>query len=1346
MECMKRITTYDAKNKRYTTGLLFKKDCDPKVLLDDNYNVCFAVMKAAFNKAIKDKTLEPVNFAYQELIERNFCSKISSKMKNTPKGRIHYIPTHPVYQFQKELTTLPVRLVLNCSSKCKATGKSLNDLLYTGPNLLPEIATVLMKFRLKKYQMVADITKMFYCVFMRPEDKTYQRFLWRFSQRDEAQILEMNNLVFGAISSPFQAIYCVLDSTERFESKYPLAAPQIRETLYMDDTQLSGTTKTEAIAVVRQANGLFAESSMIAHKWNSNDKTLLKQAGIPPDRISPLIQQKVLGVKWNSERDSLTFDFSAVISEVQIETKRTLLMQTARLYDPLGILTPFILRAKLLIQRCWLDKDLEWDTPLKGELLEDWKIWKAEIIQLKELEIDRRTTFSESADPNDYELATFCDASQCSYGCVTYLISKVGKSWSSRLIFAKSRVAPVKWDATNKPLSIARLELLAAYIGARMGQYVKKALNLGDVRTHFFTDSLITLFRLRKGSGTFKMWVANRLKDILTRTKIEMWRHVCGSLNPSDFCSRPTRVKTLLNSDLWFKGPTFLRLSVDTWPSMKALSKEEAKEIERINKLELEKEDKPAAPKLLMTQIQRSIFDRFERWNEVIRLTCWIHRWRNKVQSRKLNKYEPIFNAKSQPLKGARAVNTARSTRNSQKAGLLVDTKSTKQVEKRKVGRPRKVEVLLPGKKPEKSNQEIRKKSKGDKVSPGKIKVLKQKIDKVKIPPESKKIRASPLKSNPKSGSRIPVELKPDIKSGRVNKIRTVVNIHKPKNPVGRPRKKVSKINPSQKYNLSNALDKKATKILATGKELSDHASIPAKDVQLKSLEGAAQKNAELAPKLISKNENQFSTNYISLQEFRLAELYWLKVAQLESFSKELNSLKAEKDLPSNCQLRKYLPYIDKQSQLLKARTRYTGSDLLPDQTRFPVILPRGNQIVEKFILFVHEQNMHSGPETTLYNIRKRYVLVGQRREVKRILRTCPNTKCGKPQKLSQQFSPLPSLRMDSITPWISISLDYFGPIICRHRCNIKHCVHPKEEKYYGLLLVDNISRAVSLENVASQSTDDFLMAFTRHVSRCGIPKICNSDRSKTYIKADQELQRWLKKLDWEQITNFAANKGFEWRFTCEKASWTNGVVERLIGSVKVGLKSALKCQKVEPVRFQTVLTEIQALLNNRPLCPQNLDLESQLPVTPALLCAGRNLGSLPDTEEGEEILRFGEPFSKQYALRKKVLNVFWSMWQKDYLFRMQASSKWLSKNKLALEVGQIVQLIEKNLSKNTYRMARIIELQRDSQNLVRRVRVKMPNGSELLRSIHHIALLEGCISKTQQTALHPDKNIEKTQ
>jgi hypothetical protein len=145
-------------------------------------------------------------------------------------------------------------------------------------------------------------------------------------------------------------------------------------------------------------------------------------------------------------------------------------------------------------------------------------------------------------------------------------------SVSSSLIFAKSRVSPTT-ERKGERLTIVRLELLAALCAARAARFAAKALKIENINC--FTDSMITLGRIKRGHQNYKIWVARRLEEIETLVRKEDWKFCPGKLNPSDLASRGCDTKELLASQLWWKGPEFIRRPEEQWPKEEHMNLEE---------------------------------------------------------------------------------------------------------------------------------------------------------------------------------------------------------------------------------------------------------------------------------------------------------------------------------------------------------------------------------------------------------------------------------------------------------------------------------------------------------------------------------------------------------------------------------------------------------------------------------------------------------------------------------------------------------------------------------------------------------------------------------------------------
>ena len=210
------------------------------------------------------------------------------------------------------------------------------------------------------------------------------------------------------------------------------------------------------------------------------------------------------------------------------ETKRSVVSISSKLFNPLGFLSPYTIRAKILYQKLWI-RGASWDDSLEEEIRNEWRRWKEQLKHLNLIRISRPLLTSLSFEIASIQLHGYSDASPNAYGAVTYLrIQECTGNVRVQILFAKTRVAP------TKRITLPRLELMAAYLLAKMTAFLLKALGEKVQQYSCWSDSMITLSWIRRPSHDWKVFVANRVQAIQEKTDPERWRFCPGDTNPAD--------------------------------------------------------------------------------------------------------------------------------------------------------------------------------------------------------------------------------------------------------------------------------------------------------------------------------------------------------------------------------------------------------------------------------------------------------------------------------------------------------------------------------------------------------------------------------------------------------------------------------------------------------------------------------------------------------------------------------------------------------------------------------------------------------------------------------------------
>ena len=397
------------------------------------------------------------------------------------------------------------------------------------------------------------------------------RFLWLDDiSRNRPGVIQYRfcRLVFGLTPSPAILTETIQYHLTRYLLTEPLIAKQLAESFYVDDFISGVHTEDEGFTLYQKAKELMRAGGFNLRKWKTNSATLqgrinedLKSSDIPAIEKSGLRGVKILGLNWDCNADKFYFDLQEVITLAKslLPTRRSILKVSAKLFDPLGLLSPFIIGTKILFQSLCKDK-VGWDEKLEGTLAKRWSQVTKELEALSTIKVPRCYYIVDNVLV-EQQVHGFCDASERAYAAAVYLRSVYANGdISARLISSKTRVAPLKEQ------TIPRLELLGATILARLLHVVLNCL-ISNIEIYCWTDSYTVLCWI-KNDKPWRQYVQHRVNEIRKLTLKKTWRYCPGTMNPADVASRSCSGRELVEQELWWSGPTFLKSSPDSWPNL----------------------------------------------------------------------------------------------------------------------------------------------------------------------------------------------------------------------------------------------------------------------------------------------------------------------------------------------------------------------------------------------------------------------------------------------------------------------------------------------------------------------------------------------------------------------------------------------------------------------------------------------------------------------------------------------------------------------------------------------------------------------------------------------------------
>ncbi|GFW22788.1 integrase catalytic domain-containing protein [Trichonephila clavipes] len=355
--------------------------------------------------------------------------------------------------------------------------------------------------------------------------------------RGEEIVYRHCRVVFGVSSSPFLLAAVLAHLLENVPEDDTQLGSKLKLSFYVDNCVIGVNDIAQQEEFILRSKEILSRGCFNLRNWESNveSKQISKSTG----------KTKLLGIIWDLDKGILKckIDFESLSGETKI-TKRLILATVQIFFYPIGMLCSVTLTPKILLQNTWKLK-LSWNSSLPEEIVKPFFKWWNEIKILSDVEIPRYFEINDSP-----QIHVFVDA--CKEACATFIFFRSNTSQGVKvaLVRAKARVSPLK------QVTIPRLELMVCCIDARLTHLVQESLNIAEMETVFWSDSILALYWLREKRG-WSVFVSNRIKEIKNLFPNSEWRHVPGKINPADLISQRCSPSHLVESH-WWDGPLWL--------------------------------------------------------------------------------------------------------------------------------------------------------------------------------------------------------------------------------------------------------------------------------------------------------------------------------------------------------------------------------------------------------------------------------------------------------------------------------------------------------------------------------------------------------------------------------------------------------------------------------------------------------------------------------------------------------------------------------------------------------------------------------------------------------------------
>ncbi|GFT54114.1 integrase catalytic domain-containing protein [Trichonephila clavipes] len=431
------------------------------------------------------------------------------------------------------------------------------------------------------------------------------------------------------------------------------------------------------------------------------------------------------------------------------------------------------------------------------------------------------------------------------------------------------------------------------------------------------------------------------------------------------------------------------------------------------------------------------------------------------------------------------------------------------------------------------------------------------------------------------------------------------------------------------------------------------------------------------------RNPTNKKTGPLTSDEMKEAEIYLMKQVQLSSFYKEIRAMQNGDDICNKSKILNLSPFLDDKG-IIRVGGRLKHSRL-PYSSKHPILLPAKSKLTIIIVKYYHEKYFHLGPQHLLYQVRLKYWPIHGRNICRKVVHNCVICFKFNPKICSQKMGDLPKERITPDKVFNSTGIDLCGPFFIKNKYQRKG----PEIKIYVCIFICLVTKAIHLEIISDLTSQALIAALKRFISRRGKCHKIFSDNGTNMIGANREIKALSKLVRdrEESLFAFFAEEGIEWSFIPPRSPNWGGLWEANIKSLKYHFKRVAGNSKFSYEELLTLITQIEAILNSRPLTPLSSDVDDLEVLTPAHFLIGRPITAIVEPS----LLQCESNRLNVWQRITKSVQTIWKRWSLSYLNSLQQRKKWIV-NKENLKLGDMVLIREENLPPCKWLLGRVLK------------------------------------------------------